>query len=54
MVSKHTMIELIEEVRKETNNPLTLINRWQARKILSFKCTTKVEFKERVKAFLGW
>ena len=56
MKSTQGMFDLIQELRKETNHPLTRISPCQLPHIRGIyqRCTRKMEFKHELKAYLGW
>lgn len=56
MKSTQGMFDLIQELRKETNHPMTRISPGQLPHIRSLynKATRKMEFKLELKAYLGW
>ena len=56
MKSTQGMFDLIQELRKETNHPTTKIMVCELHHIrwLYQKATRKMEFKQELKAYLGW
>ena len=56
MRSVQGMFDLIQELRKETNHQLTRINQGELPRIkgIYMRATTKREFKENLRTYLGW